>query len=495
MMGFALGDGYFPQKDSRDAQWMQIFPHHTKDLALFDKFLNVCSRHGIVAKQRQVNKHVTRVTDGVVGYPCIQINHKEFSNWLRDIGFINSCSNREIPKSLYAQPAWIREAVLRGLFSADGHRRLHVTGTYTIPTLFSACDSFQTDIIRCLWSVGVASNLMGTGWHRAGEVVVQDVRSFVDRIGFLQDYKNENISRVESHKDMWDRVAAPVAYKLADAIKSSEGWSALDKKDRDLVCKVSRKVCLISRPRAIAIYTKLGLDIPESLQYCNVKVDVLDKVSRGTEQMYDVEVFDDRHLFLANHMCVHNTQGSNAKGIINLKGDNMSSEQLEVFKREWAANVAGIESAWRTPILQTELGVDWIDLSKSNSDMEFSKWMEYLIKIVTGIYSIDPAEINFDLAGGVAQTPLFESSSEWKLKASRDKGLKPLLKFIAKYINDNIVAKIDDAFYFDFVGLDELTEQEKHELRTEQLASYMTLNETRRALDLPDIGENGDIVL
>lgn len=190
----------------------------------------------------------------------------------------------------------------------------------------------------------------------------------------------------------------------------------------------------------------------------------------------------------------HFTQGSNARGILNFKGDSMSPEQLEVFKREWAANVSGIENAWKTPILQSEMGIDWVDLAKSNSDMEFSKWMEYLIKIVTGIYSIDPAEINFDLSGGVTQTPLFESSSEWKLKASRDKGLKPLLKFIAKFINDNIVAKIDDSFYFDFVGLDELTEQEKHELRTEQLASYMTLNETRRSLDLPDVPD-GDVVL
>jgi hypothetical protein len=40
---------------------------------------------------------------------------------------------------------------------------------------------------------------------------------------------------------------------------------------------------------------------------------------------------------------------------------------------------------------------------------------------------------------------------------------------------------------FEFVGLDELTEQEKHEMLKEQIASYMTLNEARRSLDLPDI--------
>jgi intein/homing endonuclease len=108
------------------------------------------------------------------------------------------------------------------------------------------------------------------------------------------------------------------------------------------------------------------------------------------------------------------------------------------------------------------------------------------------VFLIDPAELNFDLHGGVSQTPLFESSQEWKLKASRDRGLKPLLRFIAKHINNNVISQIDDNFVFDFVGLDELTEQEKHTLRTEQVQSYMTLNEIRRAEDLPDL-DHGDV--
>lgn len=110
------------------------------------------------------------------------------------------------------------------------------------------------------------------------------------------------------------------------------------------------------------------------------------------------------------------------------------------------------------------------------------------------VFLIDPAELNFDLHGGVSQTPLFESSAEWKLKASRDRGLKPMLRFIARQINEHIINQIDDHFVFDFVGLDELTEQEKHELRQEQVASYMTLNEIRRAQDLPDV-EDGDTIL
>lgn len=200
------------------------------------------------------------------------------------------------------------------------------------------------------------------------------------------------------------------------------------------------------------------------------------------------------HLYAEEYNRRFFMQGSSPKGILNFVGDEMTPDMLEGFKRQWRANLEGVENSWKTPILQTEQGVEWIDLQKSNHDMEYSQWVEYLVKIICGVYLIDPAELNFDLGGGVSQTPLFESSSEWKLKASRDRGLKPMLRFIAKLINDQIVSKIDDRYFFDFVGLDELTEQEKHELRVEQLNSYMTLNEVRASQDLAPI-EYGDVPL
>lgn len=180
------------------------------------------------------------------------------------------------------------------------------------------------------------------------------------------------------------------------------------------------------------------------------------------------------------------SQGSSAKGILNIKGDQFSADELEGFKRAWRANVEGVDNSWRTPIFQAENGIEWIPLTQSNKDMEFANWMEFITKLICAVYLVDPAEIGMPSQGGVSQTPLFESSSEWKLKASRDKGLKPLLKFFAQHINQ-IIQRIDDHFVFDFAGLEELTELEKHELRKEQMATYMTLNEIRRADDLPDL--------
>lgn len=198
------------------------------------------------------------------------------------------------------------------------------------------------------------------------------------------------------------------------------------------------------------------------------------------------------HLYAEEYNRRFFMQGTSPKGMLSFKGDSMTPDQLEVFRRQWRAQMEGVQNSWKTPIFQSDQGIEWIPLDRSNAEMEYSQWMEYLIKITCGVFLIDPAELNFDLHGGVSQTPLFESSQEWKLKASRDKGLKPLLRFIAKQINEHVIEKIDDHFIFDFVGLDELTEMEKHELRKEQVSSYMTLNEIRRAEDLTDLPD-GDI--
>ena len=193
------------------------------------------------------------------------------------------------------------------------------------------------------------------------------------------------------------------------------------------------------------------------------------------------------HLYAEEYNKRFFTQGSAPKGILNFKGDAMSPDQLEAFRREWKATVEGVENSWRTPILQSEAGLDWIDLHPSNREMEYGQWLEYLIKITCAVFLIDPAELNFDMHGGVQQTPLFESSQEWKLKASRDRGLKPLLRFIASLINKRLINELDNRFVFEFSGLDDLTEKEKHTLRMEQVTSYKTLNEIRKSDDDPPL--------
>ena len=204
------------------------------------------------------------------------------------------------------------------------------------------------------------------------------------------------------------------------------------------------------------------------------------------------------HLYAEEYNAKFFSQGGTTKGIINIKADPNgigNKEQLDSFKRQWRAQVNGLEGAWKTPVLQVPNGVEYINVSQSNRDMEFNQWMNYLINIVCAVYAIDPAEINFANNGGAApQSSVFESSQEQKLKNSKDKGLKPLLRFIETVINKWIVSRFSQDYVFAFTGLDEKSESDQAELESKQSQVWRTLNEIRKAHGEEPI-DDGDVIL
>lgn len=208
------------------------------------------------------------------------------------------------------------------------------------------------------------------------------------------------------------------------------------------------------------------------------------------------------HLYAEEYNMKYFSQGGTTKGIINLKQDPngvMNTEQLESFKRQWRAQVSGITGAWKTPVLQVPNGIEYINVAQSNRDMEFSQWMNYLVNIVCAIYQIDPAEINFANNGGVNSnggSGLFESNNESKLKNSKDKGLRPLLRFYESLINKHIVSLFSDELVFGFVGIDEKTEEEKIETSLKEIRAFKTIDEVRAEHGLEPLPDgNGDTIL
>lgn len=206
------------------------------------------------------------------------------------------------------------------------------------------------------------------------------------------------------------------------------------------------------------------------------------------------------HLYAEDYNSKFFSQGGTTKGIINIKQDPngvMNNEQLESFKRQWRAQVTGLTGAWKTPVLQVPNGIEYINVSQSNREMEFEKWMNYLINIVCAVYQIDPAEVNFPNNGGVAGNggSVFEGSNEAKLKNSKDKGLRPLLRFIESMINKYIISEFSDEYVFNFVGIDDKTEEEQIELDMKKVKSYKTVNELRAEKGLDSLGEEGDVIL
>lgn len=185
-------------------------------------------------------------------------------------------------------------------------------------------------------------------------------------------------------------------------------------------------------------------------------------------------------------------QGSAPKGILRISG-SMPDGKLAEFRQNWNATMRGVSNSHRTPVLEADKA-DWIDLQRSNRDMEFTQWIEFLIKITCAIYTIDPAEINFPLSGASGSQPMFDGNNDSRLKFSQNKGLYPMLKFIQKRINKFIISQINPKYEFTFTGMDSLSPKDQMDLDEKRLRTHITINELRKSKNLPPL-PNGDTLL
>lgn len=185
--------------------------------------------------------------------------------------------------------------------------------------------------------------------------------------------------------------------------------------------------------------------------------------------------------------------GSAPKGLLKYSG-NINPNTVEDFRRQWQAQVSGVMNMHKIPMINADK-MDFVNLQQNNKDMEYSKYQEFLIKISCAIYKIDPSEIGFPMQGSADSNPMFEGNNEARLKYSRDKGLKPLLKKIQFWINKYIVSQIDANYEFRFVGIDgEITAQQELDDDIKKVSNLETLNEVRQRRNLKPL-EGGDVPL
>jgi hypothetical protein len=190
------------------------------------------------------------------------------------------------------------------------------------------------------------------------------------------------------------------------------------------------------------------------------------------------------------------SQGTAVKGILNFKGP-VPERQLHEFRREWHALLTGVHNAFRTPVTNAE-DLQWISMHETNRDMEFSEWLNYLIKVATSIYQISPMELNFQFGNTGQDSALNQGSQEWKIRESRARGLRPLLAIVAELLTKHVIWAFDGGEDFEliFVGLDADSEMDRISKAEQYSKTIMTIDEARDRLfemePLPD-GKGGII--
>ncbi len=191
------------------------------------------------------------------------------------------------------------------------------------------------------------------------------------------------------------------------------------------------------------------------------------------------------------------SQGGTTRGLLHIKtGQEQSQQALAAFRREWTSMFSGINGAWKIPVVSAE-DVKFVNMTQSSKDMEFEKWLNYLINVITSIFQIDPSEINFPNRGGAtgnSGNTLNEGSAEERFRNSRDKGLEPLLKFIEDAVNKYIISQFGDRYVFTFVGGDTQTESEIIEMLEKKAKIGLLINDVREELGYPPV-PGGDVIL
>ena len=144
--------------------------------------------------------------------------------------------------------------------------------------------------------------------------------------------------------------------------------------------------------------------------------------------------------------------GSNTKGFFSLEegGGEIEQTALNEFRSYWRNTMVGVQNSSKIPFFNQP--VKWTPTQMNNKDMEYARWIELLTVVTCAVYHIDPSELGFRLE--FQKQSFSQDGQKQRLDHSKDKGLKPLLVFLAKQINKYLVTELDSAYQFAWTGID-----------------------------------------
>jgi HK97 family phage portal protein len=332
---------------------------------------------------------------------------------------------------------------------------------------------------------------------------IEEIESFLEHTGletkdFSRDTFRTFVKKLVRDRLTYDKINFELIYDKEDklnrfkAIDASTVFVAVDKNGKEPKGKDPEKYVQMIEDKPVARFKAKEM----AWEVHNPRTDItigrygypeLEIALNHLQYHENTEVFNAR--FFA--------QGGTTRGLLQIKtGQQQSNQALDKFKREWSTMFSGLNGAWKIPVITAE-DVKFINMTQSSKDMEFEKWLNYLINVICSIYSIDPSEINFPNRGGATGSSgntLNEGSNAEKYRNSKDKGLEPLLKFIEDAINKYIVSQFGEKYVFNFVGGDAKTEMEIINILEAKAQIGLTINDVREELGYPPV-EGGDVTL
>lgn len=184
------------------------------------------------------------------------------------------------------------------------------------------------------------------------------------------------------------------------------------------------------------------------------------------------------------------TSGIHAQGILLLMSQ-MSPEKFNRLDDRLREMMTGPRNAHRYILQQLDAAegvkedLKHIPLSYNNRDMEYMQWLNYNIKILCAAYQMDPAELGMVFGNEGQTNSLSTQGPAERIAASKERGLRPLLRQYEHMLNTRIVGRINPDFRLRFGGFDTLDPLKQADLDYKRCTTYMSINELRAEKDLP----------
>jgi hypothetical protein len=195
------------------------------------------------------------------------------------------------------------------------------------------------------------------------------------------------------------------------------------------------------------------------------------------------------------------TNGIHVSTILALKAA-MEPQTFRAVKRYLRALMSGPRNAKKTPLIKLDPDkaedLKAIKLSESNKDMEFSSHINFKIKLICGMYGIDPSEIGFVFGAEGVSSALSVAGPRDRLKYSQESGLRPLVRFYQRVLNQKMIWSWPawEDFMAELAGLDSISEQEKVDLLVKEVQHWKSVDEARTEMDLEERGDEvGGLIL
>lgn len=212
------------------------------------------------------------------------------------------------------------------------------------------------------------------------------------------------------------------------------------------------------------------------------------------------------HINITMHNKLYFQYGRAAKGMLVAKTkDKLDERRLQNLRMQFQQTINSVKHAHRIPTFAIGLddSLEWKAIQGGNTEMEFQYLADTVSRIVMGAFQISPDELPGyqHLSKGSNSQSLSESNNEFKLEASRDVGIRPLLLSMQDFFNKNIIPVIDEEvaqfFALSFLGLDKDSPEKEAAKLQQDIQTHASMNDVLDVVEkerLPtEVG--GDLIM